>query len=97
MGEIPSNLVMWSGVVGFLLPLGISLILQQGWSDGAKSVVAFVCCLVAAAGTAYFSGNFDGTEVLTALLIVFTLAQVTYRGIWRPTGVSPALEAATSR
>ena len=95
MDIVPSQLVMWSALVGSFLPVVIAVILRQEWDDGIKSVVAFLCCLVAAGGTAFFAGNLDGVDIVTALLIIFTLAQTTYRGLWRPTGVAPAVESAT--
>lgn len=96
MTSVPSNLTMWAGIVGFLMPIVISIIKQSGWSDAAKSVLAFACCLAAAVGTAYFSGNFIGQDVVTCFLITFTIAIGSYYGFYKPTGISGAIEKATS-
>lgn len=95
MSDVPSNLVMWSGIVGFFLPILIATILRWRWSQQAKAVAAFVVCLIAATGTAYFSGNFEGADVVTAALVVVTITQATYVGVWKPTGVAPAIMDAT--
>ncbi len=96
MENVPDDLLMYSALVGFFLPNGIALVLQQGWSDSLKSVVGFCICLLAALGTARFAGNLDGQNFLTAALVVFTLATVSYRQLWRPTGIAPKLEESTS-
>lgn len=91
-----SDLALWSGVVGFFLPLGVSVIQQPKWHDGAKAVVTFLLCLIAAAGTAYFEGKLTGARFTSSLLVVFLAAITSYKGLWKPTGASPSIEAATS-
>ena len=96
MENVPSNAVMWAGIVGFLMPVVVSVLVQTGWNDRAKSVVAFVSCLIAGAGTAYFSGNFVGQDIVTCALITFTVAIATYYGFWKPSGMAGRIEAATT-
>lgn len=91
-----SDLALWSGVVGFFLPLGVSVIQQPKWHDGAKAVVTFLLCLIAAAGTAYFEGKLTGQRFATSTLVVFVAAISSYKGLWKPTGTAPKIEAATS-
>ena len=90
MDQVPSNVVLWTGLVGFLLPPALAIVLQQGGSSQVKSVVAGF-------GLAYWQGNLDGADVATAALIVLTVAQATYQGFWKPTGIAVGIEAATSR
>lgn len=92
-----TNAAMWAGIVGFMMPVAISVVVQQAWSDAAKAVAAFGCCLLAATGTAYFSGLLDVTDIARCFLIVWTLAIGTYYGFWKPIGVAPKIEAMTSR
>lgn len=94
--QIPANIVMWSGLVGFFMPVVIAIIVQTGWSDRVKSSVAFAACLVAGAGTAYFSGHFAGRDIVTCALITFTLAAASYAAFWKPTGIAPAIRDATT-
>lgn len=85
-----TNPEMYAVLVGFVLPPLLSIIMQWKWSSGTKAVVAFVACLVAGAGTAYFSGQI-GRDVLTDILIVFVTAKTTYEALWKPTGVTGAI------
>lgn len=96
MSDVPSDLAMWSGLVGFVLPPLMSVIIQSGWSTRVQSVVAFVVSLVAGAGTAWLSGNFVDRDVISCGLIIFTVGVATYYGFWKPTGISPSIERATT-
>ena len=96
MEQVPSNVVLWTGLVGFLLPPVLAVVLQQGWSSQVKSGVAFLACVVAGFGLAYWQGNLDWADVATAALIVLTVAQSTYHGFWRPSGISGAVEGRTT-
>ena len=89
-----SNAEMWSGIIGVFLPLVIAAVNRPGWSSGAKALVTIVACLLAAAGTAWFTGQIDAADVARSFLIVFTLAIGTYQFYWRPSGVAPTVERA---
>jgi hypothetical protein len=91
-----SDLLMYSALVGFLLPPVLAIVMQSSWSQRAKAVVAFLACLVAGAGTAYFEADLDGRTWISASLVVVTTALATYRNFWKPTGISPAIESATN-
>src|SRR5512141_3096611 len=92
----PSNLVWISGVIGFLLPLVISLLNQTKWSSKLKSSVAFTCCVIAALITTWIKGDLNFTDIVGSAGVIFTVAQASYLGLWRPTNVAPTIEAATS-
>lgn len=87
---------MWSLVVGFLLPILIAVIQQEAWASWLRSVVMFVVCLIAAAGTVYFQGRFDVQDYITSALLIVVTAIGTYKGIWQPTGIAPVLEHVTT-
>jgi len=91
-----TNAAMWAGIVGFFLPIAASVIIQQKWAQPVKAVAGFLCCVTAAVGTAYFTGLLDPTDVARCFLVVFTLAIAAYYGFWKPTGIAPKIEAATS-
>jgi len=89
---------MWAIIVGFFSPIVLSVIQQPKWSERVQSIVAFVYSLIAGAITAYFSGAFDSVaNAVTAILLVLVATIAFYKGFWKPTGVSPAIEGATSR
>lgn len=91
-----SNAILYSGLVGFFLPLAIAVVIQQSWPSNAKAATAFGCCLLASIGTAYFGGLLDYTDVARCFLVVFTLAVSSYIGLWKPSGVAPTIERVTS-
>jgi len=87
---------LWLMAVGFFSPLVIAVIQQAAWSPRRKSVVAFVFYLIVAAVTAWLNGIFSAVGLVTAVLVVFVVAANAYKALWKPTGVAPAIEAATS-
>lgn len=91
-----SNLQMWALIVGFLLPPVLAVIQQARWSDAFRAVVAFLACAVAGAGTAYFQGDLNFERWVEAGLVILVSAMATYRGLWKPSGIAPAIEAKTS-
>lgn len=91
-----SNLEMWALIVGFLLPPALSIIIQTGWKQSVQAVIAFLACALAGAGTAYFQGDLTGRRFVEAGLVVLVTTIATYKGFWKPTGVSPQIEAKTN-
>jgi hypothetical protein len=91
-----SNLQQWAAIVAFFVPPVVALINQQHWSSQLKAVVFFAISLIAAAGTAYFQGDFTGKRWLDCSLIIVAAAAAYYHGLWKPTNVAPTIEASTS-
>lgn len=87
---------MYALLVGFFLPPALSIVQQSAWSDRLKAVVAFVACLVAGTGLAYFQGDLTGKRFATASLVILVTALATYRNFWKPTGISPGIETKTN-
>lgn len=92
-----SNLTQWSAIVAFFVPLVVALLNQQKWSSQMKAIVFFVVAIIAAAGTAYFQGDLTGKRWLDSALIVVPAAAAFYHGWWKPNGVAPEIEEATSK
>jgi hypothetical protein len=86
---------LWLLAVGFFSPLVIAVIQQTRWSARRQSLVAFAFYVVVAAVTAWLQGIFTGFGLVTAFLVIFVTAATAYRNLWKPTGVAPAIEAAT--
>jgi hypothetical protein len=99
-GEL-TNLGAWAILSGALLPWLIGILVQQSWSRGAKSAVAFAVALADALVVYGFDHGFhfdDAHFVITAASVYLT-AQVTYQNLWKPTlgvggadGISPISE-----
>jgi hypothetical protein len=86
---------MYSLLVGFFLPPALAVIQQQRFSTKLRAVIAFVACVIAGAGVAFFQGDLTGKRFVSGALIVMTVGLATYRNFWKPTGVTPAIESAT--
>lgn len=87
---------LWLLAVGFFSPPVISVIQQSRWSARTQSLVAFAFYLIVATVTAWLQGIFTPTGIVVAVLVVFISAGNAYKALWKPTGVSDAIEAATS-
>lgn len=91
-----SNLVMWTALVGTLMPVLIAFVNRTTWSSGTKATVALVSSAVAGIATAWLNGELAGRDVIAAVLVAATATTVAYHAWWKPTGIAPALEEATS-
>lgn len=86
---------LWLLAVGFFSPLVIAVIQQSRWSVRRQSIVAFAFYVVVAAVTAWLQGIFNTFGIIAAFLAIFVTAATAYRNLWKPTGIAPAIEAAT--
>lgn len=92
---------LWSAAAGFLGSMFVLPIFQQPrWSDRVRAGVTLVWCVVVATMTAYLTGAFDGAHDvrawISAFLAVFVAAIAGYKGLGKPSGLSPSLERVTS-
>lgn len=90
------NLVMWSLIVGFLLPNLVAVLQRPTFSKPLRTGIMAAVSIVGGAATAYFSGDFNGVDITTSVLVTGVAAITFYKGFWQPSGVAPAIESATS-
>ena len=91
----------WALLVGFLMPLLLSVIQQPGWSKPVRAIVMFIVCIVGGLITVWVAtpGGLSGSSthgIIGVCLTVALAAVAFYEKFWKPTGVAPAIEAATS-
>lgn len=86
---------LWLLLVGFFSPLAIAVIQQSHWPVRTQSIVAFCFYLVVAAVTAALQGIFTTTGIIVSVLVIFVTAGNSYKLLWQPTGVAPAIMKAT--
>ncbi|MFC6065463.1 hypothetical protein [Streptomyces ochraceiscleroticus] len=91
-----TNAQMWALIIGFVSPLLISVVNRPQWSSAARSFVQMAVSVLVGLGSAYFAGDFAGKDVISSILIASVSAISAYKGIFKPTGASPALERLTS-
>lgn len=96
--DTPSPIENWQVVSAFLLPLLMAVIIQTGWSRGLQATATMVVALV---WTLIYQLLGDHSIIIPEVVIrglqVFALAIPFYYGIWKPSGVAPKIEAATSK
>lgn len=87
------NLMMLSAIVGFISPPLIAMVQQPEWSKRARSFVTFGFSAVVGTLTIWLSGNYwTVPEVVTTILIVLVTSITVYKGLWKPSGVTEAIE-----
>jgi hypothetical protein len=83
-------------IVGFFLPLLLAIPMQDHWPDTVRTLFSVAAYAAAGAIVAATAGRLTGKSFWQATLEVLTLGVVGYQGVWKPSGVAPAIEAATS-
>lgn len=94
--DLSNDLLMWTLLIGALLPVAIAVPNQTQWSRTAKGIVTLLICVLVGAGTAYFNGAFSGRGIISCVLVVAVMALFTYQTFWKPSGIAPAIEGATT-
>ncbi|AWY05297.1 hypothetical protein QDA01_gp63 [Microbacterium phage Cinna] len=90
---IPTDMTdaaMWAVIVGFFVPVIVNFIVNAKWSPAVKSAVAFVASAVAGAGTAFFTGAYEGLGVPSTILLTFVVAIAAYSQFWKQ--VAPTMQ-----
>lgn len=86
---------------GSILPLVISVLTQPKMTDAQKALVAFAACFIGAAIAGVVTGAVDVAEPsfswLTYFGAVYGSAMVTWRQLYKPTGVTTRIEDATDQ
>ena len=97
LSEPNNSLQLWEIVTAFVLPLIIAFIQQPTWSPRLRSLVMFATSAVVVIGQLLFSGELDNwSDPAVSVLTVVVMTIAFYKGVWKPTGVAPSIEAATS-
>lgn len=85
-----TDAAMWAVVVGFFIPVLINRIVSATWKPEVKSIVAFIASGVAGAGTAFFTGAYEGLGIPSTILLTFVVAIASYNQWWKQ--VAPNLQ-----
>lgn len=92
----PTDAQLWAAALGYLLPLAIAVVAQPRWSGAVKGLLMLIVAVLDGLGTAYFNGEFGGKSIVTCVLVAAVAIGVAYRTVWRPSGIAPGIERATS-
>lgn len=91
-----TDLDMWSGIVGFVAPAVVAVIVRSAWPSWARALVTLAVCVAGGGITAALTGNLEGASPARAVLVVLFTALAFYRLWWHPSTIAPKIEAATS-
>lgn len=81
---------------GAVMPLVIAVLNQRRWAAQVKALVALAACLLVALLLAFLRGPLVLTDWRDTALVVAGTAFASYQLYWRPSGIAPAVEEATS-
>lgn len=92
----------WGLILGFLTPLLVALVNQPRFTPTQKRLISvFISILVGVINLlvqgALSRWSLDLTDLLANFALVLGAAQAAYALLWKPTGVSDKVEAATSK
>lgn len=79
-------------ILGLVLPPVIAVIVKAGWDSTVKSLVAVALAVACGLFAAWYSDAFDKDGILTSIAATYVWMQVTYHGLFKPTGATDAIE-----
>lgn len=91
-----TDLVQWSALIGFLLPLLVAVVQQSHWSKAVRTVIGIIAVLVTSFVTTAVEGKLTWDRWAESLVVVFVLAMTAYKSVWVPLGAAPLIEEKTS-
>ena len=89
-----SNLAMWSLIVGALTPPLLSVVQQPRYAR-FRPVLMIGAAVIDGVMVAWLQGNLDFSRFVNSALVAGVAIITAYHGIWKPSGVSPAIEKKT--
>jgi hypothetical protein len=83
-------------IVGFFLPLVLAIPIQSHWPSSLKTAFSVAAYAGAGAITAAAAGTLTGKTFWQSTLLILALGVVGYQGVWKPSGIAPAIETHTN-
>lgn len=87
---------LWAAVLGYLLPPAIAIVAQPRWTGPVKGLLMVTVAVLDGLGTAYFNGDFSSKPIITCMLTAALAIGIAYHTLWKPSGIAPGIEVATS-
>lgn len=91
-----TNAELWASALGFVLPPVIAIVNQPRWSGAVKTIFMLLVATGDGLGSSYFAGSFSGKSIVTCVLLAAVAIGVAYHTVWKPGGIAPGIERATS-
>jgi hypothetical protein len=84
-----------AGVISLVMPVVVSLLVQQGWNRTAKeATVLLTSVLVGVLGV--IAAGMNPLDVTIALPVLVALSRKAYIDYWKPSGLAPWIEQVTT-
>lgn len=80
--NVNRDLLMYSSLVGVLLPPVIAVFNQPRFSPLARRIVILVLCVLASAGTVALEGQITTDRLVTSVLVVLVGAVAMFEKFW---------------
>lgn len=87
----------WALILGVLTPLVVAVVQQPTWPQPVRAVISLLAAVIVGVVTVLANGGLSDTSGwLGIIALVLVASQTAYRNLWKPLGVAPAIEGATS-
>jgi hypothetical protein len=90
-------LTQLSAAIGTALPIVASVVKQDRFSPRANALMSAGLALATAAVVALFAHRFTPGGIGLGFTAMYTTAVAFHHGLWKPTGIAPAIQTRTSR
>ena len=99
MTTVTAELVAIVLSVGSVLPLLTAVLQRPHWSDRARTVIGVLLSVLAGAATYLATEGLDvssPSRIVGVIVGVVLAAASSYKTVWKPSGIAPAIERATT-
>ncbi len=87
---------LWAAALAAVLPPIIAIVNQPRWAGPVKALFMLLVATAVGLGTAYFNDSFHGRTIVSCVLVAVIVIATTYHTLWKPSGIAPGIEQATS-
>jgi hypothetical protein len=94
--NLSQNQAAVAAAVGFVMPLILSVPIQNHWPQQMKTLFSLAAYGVAAVVTAVAAGTLKGSTWWQSALIIFLTGATSHQTVWKPSKITDAIEDATS-
>jgi hypothetical protein len=95
-GPILENPQAWGLILGLLTPVLVSVVQQPQLPRWARATIAVVSGFLVGTITCLINGQIGAGDLLTTIALVLVASHTAYESFFKPTGIAPTVEAATS-
>lgn len=90
-----SDMTVIALITGVIVPLLVGLLTKINASPSVKSVLNFGLSALGGVLATFSADTFEWKGFLVNFALTWVISIATYYGLWRPTGVAPAVQEAT--